>query len=164
MLTPSVNGNTQRFVDGLANFDLLYYTYYHRTVGSTGAQAAPLVFFQAVNGANLLTTNMNGGQIPKDNAFLVQHINCNIVTSNEASLVSDAEFAKVVKDLHLLLSKSVVFLGLGPTEYLTVPTWQLPAGGGMAGATGAASAAGTSVGFVTNGAPVHQNAYPIRLP
>lgn len=143
------------------NMECLKYTFFSRKAISAGAVGRETQFFSdqiGVGGATSRDTNMTKpAAMGNPRRFLMQWLNCAIysVTAAEAIAVDVAE------DIQQLLTQTYIRLELLDKEYLTVPTFAVPAGGGMWGAGG-----GTLAGpvFVTNGVPDKRNAYPVELP
>jgi len=163
-LVQSVTPNTNRFVNPPAGYDSLNYGFHHRKNIAAGAQTGTLSFFDGAGGTTLLETNLTRGTISKENAFLLQFVNCEITVNAETGLVTDTNVLLQVASLHMIMHRSLITLSLGPTEYFTLPTWRVPAGGGITGVATGGAAAATDFAALTNGIATIHNAYPVRIP
>lgn len=161
MVNPQPGVNLADFVTAPAGMEVLRYSFYNRKAFSAAAFPASTQFFSdqiGVGAVNSRGTNMTkGSAIGNPRRFLIQFINCAVynVATAEVILVDAAQ------DIQQVLMQTVIRCELLDKEYLTVPTYVVPAGGGMTGNGG-----GTLAGpvFVNNGVPDKRNAYPVELP
>lgn len=140
--------------------EVLRYSYYSRKAITGGAVwPADLQFFsdqQGVAGATIRDTNMTkGSAIGNPRRFLAQYLNLNIYSVVKAEVIAVA----VVQDLQEALMQTVVKITVLDKEYLTVPSWVVPAGGGLVVSIGGHATAL----MATNGNADKRNAYPIEI-
>jgi hypothetical protein len=165
MVHPATRLDLLEFQTPPPGAEVTRYSYYSRKLLAAAAQTGSLQFFSdqvGVAGATIRDTNMTkGSAIGNPRRFLAQFLNCHIYVAGSTgpSLVN----ASV--DVVQLVNGTVTRIDLLDKEYLTVPTWKIPAGGGAfsSGVTG--TAAGPVVGALTtlNGHPDMKNAYPVEL-
>lgn len=139
--------------------EVLRYSYYDRKLVAAGAWPAELLFFsdqQGVAGATIRDTNMTkGSAIGNPRRFLAQYLNFNIYSFEKAEVIA----ALAVPYMQEVLMQTVIKVTVLDKEYLTVPSWFVPAGGGLQVSIGGHLTAMTA----NNGNPDKRNAYPIEL-
>jgi len=160
MLIPANNPMLADFVSPPLGFELLRYTFYSRKCISAGAWPSETVFFSdqvGVGGATTRDTNMTKpAAMGNPRRFLMQWINCAIYS---VSATSTSVPTSILDDVSQVLYQTHLRIELLDKEYLTCPTFHIPAGGGLSGATGV-----VATEFGTSGSPDKKNAYPVELP
>ena len=164
-INPAVRSELAAFIAPPANAEVTRYSYYSRKIFTAAAQSGNFQFFSdqvGVGGMTTRDTNMTkGSAIGNPRRFLAQWLNCIIYPAGSTAL----SLVNAAIDVWQLIMGTTTRIDLLDKEYLTVPTWCIPAGGGpvVMGSTG--TAAGPVVGAlaVANGNPDKKNAYPIEL-
>ena len=140
--------------------ELVPWSYYDRNTFSAGALATSTPFFNAV-----ATDSRDGNmelaqQIPSPKRFLVTQIRVHIasILSTGVWTTGATTSGTIINDTNLFQADTQVSFALGDKNYLLVPTWKLPSGGGLFGLHTDA-VADTSAGGSTNGWPRVKNGY-----
>lgn len=165
MVNPAIRADLASFIAPPANAEVTRYSYYSRKLFAAAATSGNYQFFSDQVGVNSMTirdTNMTkGSAIGNPRRFLAQWLNCIVYAAGPTS----TSLVNVAMDINWLIMSTTVRIDVLDKEYLTVPTWCIPAGGGpvITGVTG--TAAGPVVGAIgiTNGNPDKKNAYPIEI-
>lgn len=160
MINPAARLDLLAFSQPPDGSEVLRYSYYSRKSVAAAPWVADIQFFSdqvGVGGATLRDTNMTkGSAIGNPRRFLAQFLNFNVYNIEIAEVLEPEQAGAI----QLVLMQTVTKITVLDKEYLTVPTWTVPAGGGMTG-VGGGSLAGPV--FVNNGNPDKRNAYPIEL-
>jgi len=157
MLQPAPRLDLLEFVTPPQGAELIRYSYYSRKEVSSGVWPSELQFFAdqaGVAGATIRDTNMTkGSAIGNPRRFLAQFINLDVYCIDQAEAIAPDVSANLAE----LLRQLVLKIECLDKEYLTVPAWIVPAGGGLTGFSG------DTVDIVANGVADKRNAYPIEL-
>ena len=166
MVHPATRVELLEFQTPPPGSEVIRYSYWSRKLLPAAALAASYQFFSDQVGVGTVTgrdTNMTKpSAIGNPRRFLAQFINCHVYAGGSTSCT----LVNVGIDTCQVINTSNIRIDLLDKEYLTLPTWMVPCGGGpvIQGSTG--TAAGPVVGALTvlNGVPDKRNAYPIELP
>jgi hypothetical protein len=157
MIRPAPRPDLMAFSMPPEGAEVLKYTYYSRKTLSAGVQADVQFFSDqvGVSGATLRSTNMTkGSAIGNPRRFLAQFLNFNLYAVTAASVTTNT----VSQDVNQVLMQTVCKITVLDKEYLTVPSWVVPSGGGLF-----ATGGGAAMFSPLNGWPSKQNAYPIEI-
>ena len=162
MINPAVRSELAAFIAPPGGAEVLRYSYFSRKfIPATTPNVWPseVQFFSdqnGVGGATARDTNMTkGSAIGNPRRFLAQFLNFNIY----CALPAQAILGTAVAEANEILMQTTIRIDVLDKEYLTVPAWTVPAGGGTLWTGGGTLANGT----FTNGSPDKRNAYPIEL-
>ena len=164
-----LSGSMVEFANPPASMEVIKYTYFSRKL--VGAQAvnwpSETQFFTdqvGVAGATARDTNLQKPNTlaSNPNKFLGQFINCTMynTVSSVTSVTPVTATPGLLTDINQVIMQTYLRMELMSKEYLTVPTYHVPAGGGL-WAPGLLAQVGTGG---VNGEPTHRNAYACEIP
>jgi hypothetical protein len=161
MIRPQPLAELAKYVVAPQGMEILHYTYFSRKLISAGVLPAETQFFAdqvGVGGATSRDTNMTKpSAIGNPRSMLVQFITCAVYNVTAAQVI----LAGVAQAAQQLLYQTFIRVDLLDKEYLTIPTYMVPAGGGLY--VNGVGAALNALG-VSNGTPEKKNCLNVELP
>lgn len=159
-----LTGSMVEFANPPQNMEVIKYTFWSRklvAISIAGAWPSEIPFFTdqvGVAGATGRDTNLSKPNTlaSNPNKFLGQFLNCTAYNTVAAIAV----VASLITDINQVVMQTYLRLELMSKEYLTVPTYHVPAGGG----TWQPGLFTGAIGSATNGVPMHRNCYAVELP
>ena len=152
------------FANPPAIMEVIKYTFWSRkliAISTAGNWPSETQFFTdqvGVAGATARDTNLSKPNTlaSNPNKFLGQFLNCTMYNTVAAVAVVPS----LITDINQVIMQTFLRLELMSKEYLTVPTYHVPAGGG----TWQPGLFTGAIGSAVNGIPQHSNAYACEIP